>query len=294
MKPTNATLNALLASRQFILARLYTITLASGTVLRYCGGDKDITSGGNTYLAGGQTGPYIEKTAQRAMGHWAIGSGSDSIQIQILPGTSTVMGQTFLTAVRVGIFDGADFQMDYAFMSTYGTVQSGCQVTIFKGRVAEVIADRNLVVMTVNDYRELFNQNLPRNLFAASCANTLYDASCTVNPASFSESGTILAGSTATSLMANLIRATGFYDLGKLTWTSGANNGLSIGISRYVLGTPCTITPIVPVPLTVNAGDTFTIFAGCDRTLGAGGCAKFANTANFRGEPYIPAPETAL
>jgi len=289
MKPTNATLTALLGTRQFMMARLYTITLVDGTILRYCGGDQNIVSGANTYSCGGQTGPYFEKIGNKPLAHWKVGLGSDTLIIDVMPGSLA-----WQTLARVGYFDGADFQMDYAFMSTYGTVAAGCQITVFKGRVAELDVDRNLITFNINDYRELFDQQLPRNLFAASCANTLYDAQCTVVQVSFQVNGTVLAGSTSTSLLATLAQATGYFDLGKLTWvlSSGGNFG-SIGVSQYILGSPSTIVPIVPFSFTPQAGDTFILSPGCDRTF-AGGCTKFSNTANFRGEPYIPAPETAL
>lgn len=293
MKPTNATLNALLATREFFTADLYTITLTGGTVLRYCSGPSDINDGTNTYAAGGVVGPYFDRKDNRAKVSWKLGVGSDSLVIDVLPGSSTVLGLPFLSACVVGTFDGADFALSRAFMATYGTVQTGCSVLMFKGRIAEIDASRSMATMTVNDYRELFNQNMPREIYAASCANTLYDANCTVNPALFSDPGTVLIGSTSTKIFANLPHGTGFYDLGKLTFTSGALNGLTVGVSSWVAGTPGSITLIIPTAITPAAADTFTIYAGCDRTLGNGGCAKFANQANFRGFPYVPAPETA-
>lgn len=38
----------------------------------------------------------------------------------------------------------------------------------------------------------------------------------------------------------------------------------------------------------------FTAYPGCDKTNGSGGCAKFANTARFKGFPFVPVPETAV
>lgn len=294
MKPTNATLNALLATRQFITADLYTISLVGGTVLYYCSGQTDITNGGHTYSAGGQTGPYFDRKGSRAKVTWKIGSGTDSLVIDVAPGTATVQGLTFLNAIRVGLFDGADFQLARAFMSVYGTVATGCAVTMFKGRIAEIDADRSLATITINDYRELFNQQLPRNLFAASCANTLYDAQCTVVAATYSAAGIVLTGSTATSVNVTLAQPTGYFDLGMMTFTSGANNGMRVGVSTWVQGVPGILTPIGPIPTAPAVGDTFTVYAGCDRTLGAGGCTRFANSANFRGAPYVPAPESVL
>lgn len=296
MKPVTAQLTALLASRQYRLAKLFTFSLADGvTVLRYCSGDQDITSGGNLYSCGGETGPYFEKEGSKVKGHWKIGLGSDTMTVDVLPGSASILGIPFITAVRIGLFDGADLQIDYAFMGIYGVVDSGCQLVIFKGRVAEVGADRNIISFQINDYRELLNQSLPRELFAASCANTLYDASCTVVQATFTDTVVIaLAGSTQIAILANIPHATGYFDMGKLTFTSGQMNGFTVGVSRWVAGTPGTITPTAPLPFAPTAGDTFDISAGCDRTNGAGGCLKFSNIANFRGFPYVPAPETPL
>lgn len=293
MKPTNATLNALLASRQFYAVDLYTITLVGGTVLRYCQGQTDISYGGHTFSAGGTTGPYFDRSGSQARVNWKTGFGTDSLVIEILPGTATILGVPMLTAVRTGVFDGATFQLDRAFMTTYGDTAAGL-VLMFLGRVAEVDADRSLVVMTVNDFREMLEQSFPRNLFQAGCVNTLYDTSCAVVRATFSFSATVQPGTTVTSLKTSLSQATGYFDLGKIVFTSGALNGIAVGISSWVAGSPGSITPVVPFPSLPAVGDSFTASAGCDRSLGQNGCLKFNNVANFRGFPYTPAPETAL
>lgn len=249
----------------------------------------------NSFSAGGETGPYFEQTDKKIMGHWKIGTGSDSITLDILPGQATIGSIAFLTAARIGLFDGADVQIDYAFMGTYGTVSPGCAITTFRGRVAEVDIDRNIISMTVNDSRELLNQQMPRNLFAASCANTLFDASCTVDPNAFKENLTAQVGSVTTGLLTNSTAPDAVYDHGKLIWTSGTMTGLSFTVSHYDATTVpfTTILPVTPFPFNPQPGDTFTVYQGCDRTLD-GGCAKFANQANFRGFPYTPAPETAV
>lgn len=175
----------------------------------------------------------------------------------------------------------------------YPVVQAGCAVLLFQGRVAEVDADRSLATFTINDYRELLSQQLPRNLFAASCQNSFGDASCTVVLANFSENGVVLTGTTQSVINATLIRASDYYDMGKITFTSGQLKGLSFGVSTWTQGTPGTIALFNALPHMPASGDTFTIAPGCDKTF-AGGCTKYSNTPNFRGFPYTPAPETAL
>ena len=72
MKTAGAPLLALLASRQFYAANLYTITLVGGTVLRYTDGDRDIVSGGNTFLCGGTTGPLFNAGENKLTTNWKL------------------------------------------------------------------------------------------------------------------------------------------------------------------------------------------------------------------------------
>jgi uncharacterized phage protein (TIGR02218 family) len=295
MKPTNPTLNALLASRQFYAVDLYTITLSGGAVVRYCQGQSDIVYAGNTYSAGGSTGPYFDRTSNKSQISWKIGVGNDQLVIDVIPGSATILGQPFLTAIRCGFFDGAIFELDRAFMPTYGNTAAGL-VMMFLGRVAEIDAGRSLTTWTINDFRELLSQPWPRNLFQAGCVNTFGDASCGINQNDFSANAVVLPGSTTTSILSGLTNPTDYFTAGKFIFTTGSNAGLTYSVSSYVETATSigVITPVAPLVIAPNVGDAFTIFAGCDRTLGPNGCPKFSNVANFRGFPYVPAPETAL
>jgi len=35
------------------------------------------------------------------------------------------------------------------------------------------------------------------------------------------------------------------------------------------------------------AGTNLTLYPGCDKTMGPGGCQKFNNQINFQGEPHF-------
>ncbi len=49
----------------------------------------------------------------------------------------------------------------------------------------------------------------------------------------------------------------------------------------------------LPLQSAPSAGDTFTVYYGCDHTPGT--CqSKFNNLANFRGFPYVPPPQMAV
>ncbi|MDE2229898.1 MAG: DUF2163 domain-containing protein [Alphaproteobacteria bacterium] len=296
MKPASAALKSLLATRQFYAADLYIFALVGGGNLRYCAGDRDIVANGFTYPAGGSTGPYFDRKDNKAKCHWKIGVEVDQLVFDVLPGNATVLGSPFLSAVLAGIFDGAELTLERAFMAAYGDTSAGT-VILFAGRVAEIDCGRSLATFTVNSHLELLNLNLPRNLWQAGCVAMLGDAACGVNLASYAVGGAAAMGSTANVVLASLAQATGYFDQGKISFTAGANAGLSRGIKTWIAGgggAPGTVSLIAPFPTAPATADTFQIYPGCDKTLGSGGCAKFANTARFRGFPYVPTPETAV
>jgi uncharacterized phage protein (TIGR02218 family) len=83
----------------------------------------------------------------------------------------------------------------------------------------------------------------------------------------------------------------GFFTLGVITFTSGANSGLSYVIQDYENpGSGGVITLVRGMLATPAPGDTFTIVAGCDKAYET--CInKFSNLANFAGAPWVPTPE---
>lgn len=294
VKPTNASLNAILASRQFFIADLITFTLQDGTVLTYTSVQTNVVFNGSTYQCGGVTGPYFDRRDNKAKVVWNLGVGTDTLVIDVVPGTATVEGHTWFDAVRLGLFDGADFELDRGYSTAYGVVSTGNAPILFKGRVAEIEADRGIITFSINDYRELLNQQMPRWLFAASCQNALYDASCTLVSSNFQSTGTVGAGSSFSFIVAStLAQASQYFDLGKIKFTSGNNNGLVFPISSWA-STTATLTLAAPTPFLPQASDQFTIFPGCDLSTSTSGCGKFSNIANFRGMPYIPDPGQAI
>jgi uncharacterized phage protein (TIGR02218 family) len=282
MKPASPALLALLATNRFWLADLLTINLVSGTVLRYTTADINIVSGGNTFSCGL---PF-----DRSKASWKTGLDVSQASINIYPAPSDLVGGVpFLQAVQAGIFDGATVQVDRAYMPTMGDVSAGV-VTIFAGRVGDVQAGRTSVVMPVNSYTELLNRQFPGNLYTSTCGNTLYDPRCTLIKASFSTAVAAQAGATKTAIPISNGQPVGYYDLGTVQFTSGANNGVITTIKHW---DGYTLTLGIPLRNAPTAGDTMVIAPGCDHTP-ATCLAKFSNFQNFRGYPYVPTPETAI
>lgn len=294
MKPSSAALRAILTSRQFYVADLYTWNLFGGGTLTYTGGDKDITANGVLYTCGAAKGPYFDRQSSRAMYHQKIGLQVDTLSLDVIPGAALLFGLPFLQEVHQGLFDQADFRLDRAFMPTYGDTRAGV-INLFSGCVTEADAGRTVANFSVASHTEKLNLSFPRNLYQAGCLNNLADNACGVTLASFSSSKTTTSGSTNTLINVNISGAAGYYDQGKVRYTSGVNNGLQRGIRAVAYGTPGQILLVGPLPAPPAAGDTFVVSAGCDKSwAGTNGCPKFSNTARFRGFPFVPQPATAL
>lgn len=292
MKTASAGLLALLASRQFFAADLFFFTLSGGGQLSYCSGDKDIVWDSKIWSAGGSVGPYFLREGSRAKCHWKTGIEVDTLMFDVMPGSSTILGLPFLTAVQQGVFDGAELTLCRAFMPTYGNTAEGT-VIMFAGRVAEIELGRSLATFTVNSHLELLNQQLPRNLYQAGCLNTLFDSACALNAESHAVSASVVAALSAHSVYVSAAQASGYFDLGKILFTSGLNNGLSRSIKSYVSGAPGLLKLSAPFPAAPEVGDTFKMYPGCDKRQAT--CSgKFANLSRFRGFPYVPENATAV
>lgn len=74
------------------------------------------------------------------------------------------------------------------------------------------------------------------------------------------------------------------YGSGRLRWLDGANSGLEAAVDR---SDGAVIVLREGSRLPVSAGDRCELIEGCDKRLAT--CAtRFANAANFRGEPFLP------
>ena len=85
------------------------------------------------------------------------------------------------------------------------------------------------------------------------------------------------------------VTADGYLSLGKVTFTSGVNNGLSRTVKTQGGGVIALVRALPAVP---QPGDTFVAYPGWDLTQST--CdAKFGNLAHFKGYPFVPTAETA-
>ena len=296
MKPVSPELLTLLNSRQFFAVDLWTVALVGGTTLRYCAGDADVTANGFLYSSGGQVGPYWDRTDNKAKCHWKAGTDVDTLVVDVIPGSAQVLGTAFLQAVRMGIFDAAEVTLERAFMPTYGDTRRGV-IRYFVGRVAEIDAGRSIATFSINSHLELLNLQWPRNVAQPKCMNSLGDAVClaTVPSQTFTVTGTPTPSQFTATLGGSV--TSGYLDLGKFVFSSGALNGFSGTCKSGPItgGTSLTVNVQGFLPSAPSAGDTGTIYWGCNKSYtDVNGCGKFSNTSHFRGMPFVPQASIAV
>ena len=296
MKPASTALQNLLATRAFNKARLFQIDMVNGGSLYYTAADTDVLVGGQTYSSGANGGLLFDTSGNAAKIRWKIGTEVDTLTFDVIPNGATVNGRSFLSAIKEGVFDGAEVTVSNAYWPLQAwqrpIVPTGI-VTMFVGRTADVSASRSLATFTVNSHLELLNQSMPRNLYQSGCVNTLYDSGCTLNQATYAVTGTAASGTAAGNILCALSQASGYFDLGKIKFTSGVSSGVWRSIKSYALGSPSTIKLISPFPSAPAAGDAFVIYPGCDKSQST--CAaKFSNAPNYRGYRWIPENTTSV
>ena len=195
-------------------------------------------------------------------------------------------GVPFLAGVRAGLLDGCAVQRDRAYLASWSAPPVG-SVTLFKGRVSSVDAvGRTSAEITVASDLVLLDVDMPRNLYQPACNHVLYDSGCGLVKSAYGTAGS--AGATPSLLP--WAGATPAFAQGTVSFANGANAGATANIKAAGAGT---LTLSAPLAVAPAAGDGFTAYPGCDHTLAT--CrGRFGNGGNFRGFPFVPAPETAF
>lgn len=217
-----------------------------------------------------------------------IGTEVSSLEVTLAVSANVTQANVPLTQfVLDGGFDGANLTVRRFFAANYSTPAVG-SMDVFSGRVAEIDVSACEISFQVKSDLELLNAPLPRNVYAASCTNTLYDTVCQLNSANFAVVGNVSNTSTKFVVTTNLTANAGYYDQGVVTFTAGTNNGAVRTVKNYANAQLTLAYPLVNTP---QIGDTFTVRPGCDKSLTT--CnSKFNNVVHFRGFPFIPVPET--
>ena len=196
------------------------------------------------------------------------------------------------TDILDGLWDGAEVEV-----WRVNWADPGQRVLMRRGSIGEIRRGRLAFRAEMRSLAHVLNQPVGR-MFQATCDAALGDARCGVDltdPA-FQGSGTVLDLERGRAFRATGLGAhdDGLFALGLLDWTSGANAGRRVAVSRHEVDALGVALVLAEDPIRAIAeGDEFTVAAGCDKRIET--CAgRFDNVARFRGFPHIPGQDTLM
>lgn len=274
MKNTPALLQSHMAQGTTTLAHLVKLTRRDGLVLAAAlDHDRPIVFGGLTYQPALGMAPTDLET-----------SGNLSVDNMDAKGALMVLGISEKD-IAAGLWDLCEV---HVFRVNWMKPDDGAE-KLKRGWFGEISIGRDSFNNEVRGITQKLHQKIGE-VVSASCKADLFDTRCKVQATEgvWKFSGIAVTGAASARQIAatGLTQAAGFFDAGKVTWTSGANAGLSMEIRTHTDGGNIELQEPMPYPVAVE--DQFTVFAGCLKRHDIDCQNKFGNIINFRGAPFVP------
>lgn len=280
MKTLDAGLAAHLAGGVTTLCHCWRVARNDGAVLGFTDHDRDLLIDATTYKAAtGFTATAIEDQLGLAVSNLDVDGALSSAAITENDLNAGRYDDAAVTIMRVNWQD----------VSQRVVLRSGFLGQVTRGETSFSAELRGLAAK--------LDQSAGR-IFQRACAWELGDARCQIDLGApeHNGSGTVASVISNFDFTASGIGsfASGVFSRGKITWTTGDNAGLEIEVKAHSQGTPSSrLSLFLPMPRAMQVGDTFSITAGCDKTLAT--CRdRFANVVNFGGFPHMPGNDFAL
>ncbi len=274
MKSISSELAAHIAGEVTTLATCWRVARRDGVVLGFTTHDRLLVIDDVTYRASSGFSPSAV-------------AGSNDLSVDNLDVAGALSSAAISEAdLRDGRFDFAAIEI---FQVNWAELSQG-KLIVATGRLGEVTMTDGRFTAEMRGLAQALQQPVGE-VYSAECRADLGDARCKVNLAAFTVTGAATSV-TSSRAFADSARteADGWFDYGLLTWTTGANAGLSVEVKSFAGGA---FTLFDAMPAAIEVGDAYTVYAGCDKR--AATCkAKFANILNFRGEPFVPGPDSML
>ncbi|HWA70362.1 MAG TPA: DUF2163 domain-containing protein [Rhizomicrobium sp.] len=190
--------------------------------------------------------------------------------------------------LAAGLYDGAAIEI---WRVNWNGVSQ--RVLMRSGSLGEVTRQGSAFSTEVRGLAQALNQPVGR-AFGRLCDADLGDARCTLTITPVGGAVTAAADARRFTVSGLDGCASGDFTGGKLVFTTGANAGRSGEVKRHAQsGGIVTLELWQAMSQPVAVGDGFTVTPGCDKQFST--CRdRFANSANFRGFPYMPGNDAVL
>lgn len=281
MKEVNEALRQHLNNdKHFNSCDLYELRLKSGVSYYWADADADISHDGNIYKS---NGPIIVREKISTTSTVSV----DKMSVSISTNEQDKIGGIPIMAVaHNGGFDGAEMSLKRAFFDDNYKIIG--VVGLFTG-TCEVSQGGGLTLkLSVKSIVQKFNIEYPNRRYYPQCPFSIYSKECGVDIRRFRKQGKVTALAGTNSIRIDVPFDDGYYTAGGIDWLNGPLAGQSTQIMRSQGGVIMYMSALDVAP---RVGDSFYIFAGCDKT--PNDCKnKFNNFNRNRATPYVPLKES--
>jgi uncharacterized phage protein (TIGR02218 family) len=274
VKAASTALAAHLDQEVTTLATCWRLTRTDGLLLGFTDHDRELVIEGLTYRA---ASAYSRSAiASRA------GLAVDNLDLEGLLDADAITEED----LRAGRFDRAAIEV---FLVNWQDQGQGV-VKLRRGTLGEVRLQGGLYRAELRGMAQALTAPAVE-VYTPECRADLGDHRCKVDLAALTVPGSVASAADRRTIVTSdttdpLPGASGLYDGGVLSWTSGANAGLRMEVKSWNAPSR-TLVLFLPMPYAIQPGDVFTVHPGCDKRLAT--CRDiFANVLNFRGEPFVP------
>ena len=253
------------------LAWCFRITRSDGLVQGFTSHDADLVIAGVSYEAASGFSPSaVSASADMAVDNMEVEGVLDSAAIT-------------LEDINAGRYDGAQILV---FLCDW-TNPSGGSFILRKGTLGQVTGAKTPFKAEVRGLLQNLQQKAVA-VYSNWCRADFCDGKCGLAVSEYTFPGKVQAINGDGSLMVDIVKPSGYFDYGLLTFTSGKSSSCIYDVKSYTsVNAISQLTTFLPLDDTVSVGDSIFLVAGCDGNLNT--CIqKFNNIANFRGEPYVP------
>jgi uncharacterized phage protein (TIGR02218 family) len=258
------------------LASCWKITRRDGQVFGYTDHQTDIGPiDGLFYEAAvGYSATDIESSSDLAV---------DNLNVQGIINSASITEADLMA----GKWDRARFEL---FEVIYTNLSAGIR-PLREGHLGEVVMGQQQFDGELRGMAQAFSQTIGE-LTSPTCRAGLGDSRCGVALGPLTVTGAVTSVTNARTWEdSTRAEAAGYFTFGTITWTGGANAGLSMEVKSHTGGG--VVIMHLPMPYLLAVGDTYSMAPGCDKLRDT--CRdKYSNIIRFRGEPDLPGQDELL
>lgn len=260
------TLKNHLSGELLTIATCWKLTLAGGKVMGFTDYDEDLNIDDVIYKSSsGFTASSIILNSNLK---------TDNLEIEGILNSDNIEEEDVLS----GKYDFANIEI---FLVNYKDLSQGI-MNLHSGTFGKITLNNGRFIVEIRGLSAKLERTA-QELYSPTCRAQFCDEKCKANTKKFSKISVVTKVIDKKRFEdANLTESDEYYKHGVVKFFgSEVFEGVVKEYKNKV------ITLFTSPPYQISVGDQYSILAGCDKTFSM--CkSKFNNTANFRGEPYIP------